>query len=90
VQQVWAVMMKKTISIKPALLPIYNTVLLLLVAVHCLLEEKEDTTKRFAVCTLPPMFWFSYTWFRLGFAANIIQIIIIIIITMTSCPPQLT
>jgi hypothetical protein len=49
VQQVWAVMMKKTISIKPALLPIYNTVLLLLVAVHCLLEEKEDTTKRFAV-----------------------------------------
>jgi len=42
-------MMKKTISIKPALLPIYNTVLLLLVAVHCLLEEKEDTTKRFAV-----------------------------------------
>jgi hypothetical protein len=47
VQQVWAVMMKKTISIKPALLSIYNTVLLLLLFTDSL-RRKEDT-KRFAV-----------------------------------------
>jgi hypothetical protein len=40
-------------------------------AVHWLLEEKEDT-KRFAVHIYHPCFWFSYTWFRVGFAANII------------------